>query len=214
MDKLLEYENLVGSIVNQYSNRNDKEDLFQVGMIGLITAYKKYDNSYDTKFSTYAYYYIIGEITKYIRENKTIKISKDLIRLNKNIQRLKETMSQKLGRMPTNTELSLFLEVDEKKIEEAEIATNEIKSLDYTYEDENNDLYNYIKTEDKQTKENILDLRKELYKLGREERGLIIARYFEEMTQLETSKELGLSQVQVSRQESKILKKLKVRLEA
>ena len=214
MEQLLQYENLVRSIVNQYGNKNDKEDLYQVGMMGLMKAYRNYDQKQETKFSTYAYYYILGEVTKYIRENKVIKVSKDLIKLNKGIERAKEVMSQRLGRTPTDTEISLFLEVDEEKIKQATLATNEIKSLDYCYEEEQNNLYNSIKIEDKNTDESILDLRNELYNLSKEERGLIIDRYFEEMTQLETSKKLGLSQVQVSRQETKILQKLKRRLEA
>lgn len=214
MEQLLQYENLVRSIVNQYGNKNDKEDLYQVGMLGLINAYRNYDKKQETKFSTYAYYYILGEVTKYIRENKVIKVSKDLIKLNKSIERAKEVMSQRLGRIPTDTEISLFLEVDEEKIKQATIATNEIKSLDYCYEEEQNNLYNSIKIEDKNTDDDILDLKNELYNLSKEERGLIIDRYFEEMTQLETSKKLGLSQVQVSRQETKILQKLKRRLEA
>lgn len=166
------------------------------------------------KFSTYAYYYVLGEITKYIRENRTIKISKDLIKLKKKIEQAKELMSQKLGRKPTNIELSIFLEIDEEKIEQALLVNIETKSLDYCYEEESNDLYNYIKTEDNSTNENILDLKNELLKLSNEERELIVDRYFEEMTQSETSKKHGLSQAQVSRQESKILKKLKTRLEA
>lgn len=214
MEELLQYENLVRSIVNQYGNRNDKEDLHQVGMMGLMKAYRNYDEKQETKFSTYAYYYILGEVTKYIRENKVIKVSKDLIKLNKSIERAKEVMSQRLGRIPTDTEIALFLEVDEEKIKQATIATNEIKSLDYCYEEDQNSLYNSIKVEDRSTDESILDLRTELCNLSKEERGLIIDRYFEEMTQLETSKKLGLSQVQVSRQETKILQKLKRRLEA
>ena len=70
-------------------------------MVGLIDAYKHYDKSFDTKFSTYAYYYIIGEINKYIRESSSLKVSKSLIDLNKNILKTKEVMTQKLGRVPT-----------------------------------------------------------------------------------------------------------------
>jgi len=214
MEQLLQYENLVRSIVNQYGNKNDKEDLYQVGMIGLMKAYKNYDENQETKFSTYAYYYILGEVTKYIRENKVIRVSKDLIKLNKSIEHAREVMSQRLGRLPTDTEVALFLEVDEEKIKQATIATNEIKSLDYCYEEEQNNLYNSIKVEDKSTNESILDLKMELSNLSKEERNLIVDRYFEEMTQTETSKKLGLSQVQVSRQEAKILQKLKQRLVA
>lgn len=172
------------------------------------------DNVRKAKFSTYAYYYVLGEITKYIRENKAIKVSKDVVKLKRQIESAKEVMTQRLKREPSNTELSLFLEIDEEKLEQVLQINTETKSLDFCYENEKNDLYNSIITNDQNTKESILDLKNELLKLSSEERGLIIDRYFEEMTQLEASKKHGLSQAQVSRQETKILKKLRKRLEA
>lgn len=211
MDNILEYEKLVYSIIHKYKHF-DQDDLYQAGMLGLINAYKNFNSDYNIKFSTYAYCYIIGEVTKYIREAKSIKVSKDLIKLNKSIDKAKEVMRQKLKREPTITELSLFLEVDEAKIEEAYIANENIKSLDYSYDDEQDDLYNSIKTEEKNITPRILDLKNEIMNLSSEERDIIIARYYEELTQSETSKELGISQVQVSRKETKILQKLRTRL--
>ena len=81
MDTLLDYEGLIYSIINKYPRRFDYDDLYQVGMIGLIDAYKHYDESYETKFSSFAYYYIIGEINKYIRESSSLKVSRSLIEL-------------------------------------------------------------------------------------------------------------------------------------
>lgn len=130
MDKLLEYENLIYKIISKYPKRFDKDDLYQVGMIGLIDAYKHYDNSYDTKFSTYAYYYIIGEVNKYIRENSSLKVSKKLIDLKKKIIKTKELMEQKLGREPTHLELSLYLDIEEKDLSMALNATDEVSSLE------------------------------------------------------------------------------------
>ena len=69
MEQLLEYENLVYSIINKYSGY-DKDDLYQAGIMGLIQAYKNYDSSFNVKFSSYAYYYILGEVTKYINIEK------------------------------------------------------------------------------------------------------------------------------------------------
>ena len=211
MEDILEYENLVYSIINKYKNF-DREDLYQVGMIGLMDAKKNYKKDINTKFSTYAYFYILGKVKEYIRKSNPYKISKDIIKLNKSIEKATDIMSQRLGRNPTNLELSLFLEIDEQKIEEAKMSLQNIKSLDYYYDDENIDLYNSIKIEDKNTNSDILDLKDAINGLSKEEQNIIIDRYFNDLTQKEISKELGISQVQVSRKETKILQKLKATL--
>lgn len=209
MEELLNYEGLVYGIIQRYTNYFDRDDLYQVGMIGLINAYHNYDSSQGTKFSTYAYYYIQGEVKKYVRDSGLVKISGDLIKLNNSVERAKEHMRQKLGREPTTTEVSLFLEIDEEKIEEAKVAALDVKSLDYSFEDESVELYNSVAAIDKDTDPRVLDLKTEISKLPVEDRHLIVARYFEDMTQSETSRELGISQVQVSRKEGKILEKLR-----
>ena len=106
MDELLEYEGLVYSIINKYNGRIDVDDLYQVGMIGLIEAYKHFDSSHNIKFSSYAYYYIVGEITKFIRNNRPVRVSRDVIKLNKSIDKAKELMTQRLGREPSDLEIS------------------------------------------------------------------------------------------------------------
>lgn len=212
MEELLNYEGLVCSIIQRYTNYFDRDDLYQVGMIGLINAYHNFDSSQGTKFSTYAYYYVFGEVKKYVRESGIVKVSSDLIRLNQSVEKVKEKMSQKLGREPTTTEISLFLEVDEEKIEEARVAAMDVKSLDYSFDDENVEFYNSVASFDRETDAGVLDLKTEIAKLSSEEKKLIVARYFEDMTQSEASRELGISQVQVSRKEGKILEKLRVAL--
>ena len=209
MEDILEYENLVYSIINKYKNF-DREDLYQVGMIGLIDAKRNYKEEVNTKFSTYAYFYILGKVKEYIRKSNPYKISKDIIKLNKSIEKATDIMSQRLGRTPTDLELSLFLEIDEEKIIETRQALQNIKSLDYN--EENVDLYNSIKVEDKNINSDILDLKEAINNLSKEEQDIIIDRYFNDLTQTEVSKELGMSQVQVSRKETKILQKLKATL--
>ena len=203
MEEVLEYDGLIYSIISKYPKRYDREDLYQVAMIGLIDALNHYKSDYDTKFSTFAYYYIVGEVNKYIRENSSLKVSKNLIELKKKIIKTREIMSQKLGRNPTNLEISLFLEVDEELINDALIATDEISSIEENLDN--------IKSYD-DTSAEVLDLKNEIDKLSDLERKLIIARYYNELTQSETSKLLGISQVQVSRNETKILRKLKTKL--
>lgn len=203
MEGLLEYDGLIYKIISKYPKRYDRDDLYQVGMLGLIDAYKHYNSNYDTKFSTFAYYYIVGEVNKYIRENSSLKISRNIIELKKKILECRDVMTQKLGRAPTNLEISLYLDVDISLIDNALVATDEVASID--------DNINLIKSYD-DTSPEVLDLKGELKKLSSEEKRLIYARYFEDLTQSETSNILGMSQVQVSRSEGKILKKLRENL--
>ncbi len=203
MDTLLDYEGLIYSIINKYPKRFERDDLYQVGMLGLIDAYKHFDSSQGTKFSTYAYYYIIGEVNKYIRESSSLKVSKNLIDLKKSIIKAKEVISQRIGREATNVEVAVYLEVEEEMIDMAMQATDEMESID--------NVCNVVKTYD-DTSPEVLDLRNEIMNLPSEERNLILARYYEELTQRETSDILGISQVQVSRCEAKILQKLRDRL--
>lgn len=212
VDIIMNNEKLVYSIINKYKGYYDKEDLYQVGMIGLINALKNFNEKMNVKFSTYAYTYIFGEVNRYIRENNNLKISKDIIKLKRKIEVSKDILRQKLLREPTRQELSLILEMDEDKIEEIENIKQETKSLDYISEENNSNLYNSIKTEEKIIRPEIIDLKDEIKNLKEEEKKLIYSRYFIDMTQQETSKELGISQVQVYRKETKILKKLKQRL--
>ena len=204
MEELLDYEGLVYSIINKYPRRFDRDDLYQVGMIGLIDAYKHFDSDQDTKFSTYAYYYVLGEVNKYIRGSSSLKVSKELIDLKKKIIEVRDVMTQKLGRVPTDDEVALFLDVEIDVIRQAMEATEEVESIDNGYD-------NY-KSFDDNTSPEVLDLKDELSKLPKNERDLIYARYFNELTQSETSNLLGISQVQVSRNEAKILMKLRTRL--
>lgn len=209
-----EYVKMIYSIAHKYSFGSDFEDLCQVGQVGLLKAYENYDKDVGSNFSSYAYLYIKGEILKYIRENRVIKVSKDMLTLNKSILKAKEVLSQKMMRIPTNTELAMFLEIDEEKINEALISCEYVKSLDYELNDDGRELtmYDSIKYDEKGYNDNILDLKDELNKLSIEERKLIIERYYNDKSQQETSKELGISQVQVSRNEAKILTKLRNKL--
>ncbi len=212
MNDILEYERLVYDVIKRYSNYYDKDDLYQAGMLGLAKAYTKFSNQYNTKFSTFAYFYIKGEVCSYIRENNGVKINKDLLKLNRSIDKAREVLSQKLGRLPSDSELSLFLEVDEKLISEAKEVSTPVKSLDSEIVDESINLYNCIKVEDKNLNSEIIDLRDEISKLNEEDKKIIYDRYYKDLTQNEVSSDLGINQVQVSRKEKKILQKLKTRL--
>ena len=212
VDLLVDNEKLVYSIINKFRGYFDMDDLYQVGMIGLIKASKNFNKSEGVKFSTYAYTYVFGEVNKYIRENNNLKIGKDAIRLKKSIEKAKDIMRQKLLREPTTLEVSLFLDMPLEKVIEIESIKQETKSLDYIGEEDSNSLYNKVSFENKEIDPEILDLKIELDHLDNDEKKLIYSRYYLDMTQQETSKEMGMSQVQVYRKEAKIFKKLKSRL--
>ena len=211
MENILKYENMIYKMIGHYQSF-DQEDLYQVAMIGLMKAQKNFNPDENTKFSTYAYYYILGEIKNYISTNNPMKVRRDLLRLHQSIEHSKEVMSQRLKREPTTEELSVFLEVPVEKIEEAYLATRQVESLDYAYDEEGDNLYNSFGQKEQQMTEEVLDLKNAIQALPLEEQQLIVARYYEGMTQQETSETLGISQVQVSRKETKILQKLKTTL--
>jgi len=217
MEEILEYQRLVYSIIKKFSGY-DMEDLMQVGNVGLAKAYKNYKEGFNTKFSTYAYTYILGEVLTYIRESRSFKISKEYGKLYKKINEAKELLSQKLMREVSNFEVACFLEIDEALVDEVILANSQIKSLDASInefdEDKEINLYDFAKYQEKGYEADNLDLFMELEGLQEEEKTLIYDRYFNDLTQSEVSKKLSMSQVQVSRNEAKILKKLRDRLTA
>ncbi len=199
---ILEYEKLIYAVMRYFKNYPNKEDLFQVGCIGLINAYNNYDNTSDTKFSTYAYSYILGEMRKLVREDKGIKVSRNITRLYVQIERSSIYLTQHLMRVPSISEIAEFMEIDEELVAEALNSTNTLLDIDD------------IQVDNRHDDSDILDLRQELSKLSSEELDLITKRYMEDMTQTEVASTLGMSQVQVSRKEHKVLEKLKQQLVA
>lgn len=217
MHSILEYEKLVYSIVSKYCyNNNDLEDLYQVGMMALQKASEKYNSDYNSQFSTFAYLYIKGEVLKFLKENRLIKINKDMIKLNKVINKSKEVLQQKFLREATLDEIAQFLEIPQEKVIECIESMEYVRSLDYELNDEGKEmnLYDSVSYEEKGYNDDIIDLRNEIEKLDSRDRKLIKLRYYEDKSQQETSKVLGMTQVQVSRNETKILTKLRTKLAA
>lgn len=217
MEEILEYEKLVYSVIRKFQGY-DIEDLKQVGMVGLAKAYKNYKEGFNTKFSTYAYTYILGEVLSYIRESRSFKISREYGSLYKKINEAKELLSQRLMREVSNFEIACFLEIDESLIDEIILANSKVQSLDASLnefgEDKEINLYDFAKYNEKGYQAENIDLFMELDNLTEMEKELIYDRYFNDLTQSEVSKKLSMSQVQVSRNEAKILKKLRDRLAA
>ncbi len=207
-------KNLIYKIATLFNG--NKEDLFQVGCIGLINAYKKYDESYNTKFSTYAYPYILGEISNYVKKDKGIKVSREISKLNSRIERASILLTQKLMREPTVDELADYLEIDSYFVVEAMKARYPIMSTDSVINDEGREitLLDTIPDINCMDMSTLVALKEELLKLNSFDRELINERYVQNLTQSEVASNLGISQVQVSRKEQKVLSKLRDNLAA
>ena len=211
--EISDYQNLVRSFARKYSyNESDYEDMYQEGMKKLWELAENFDTSMEVKFSTYAYLHVMGAIIKYGNENKTIRVSKDVLKLNRSINSMREALTQKLMRTPTYEELSDICEVPIERIFEAEIASDYVRSSDYTVnqDDEGKDLtpYDNVPYFEPGYDDRIIDLRTAVKRLPIEDRRLIYSRYYEGRNQSETAEALGTNQVQVSRKEGKVLAKL------
>jgi RNA polymerase sporulation-specific sigma factor len=182
-----------------------KEDLYQAGVIGIIKAYKNYKQDSTTKFSTYAYNYIYGEMYELANNLRSIKLSKDVLKIYKQIEKTKYLLAQQLNRIPSIQEISSYLQIDELLINQIINSTNQIMSLD---EDEKRPLYETVSTETKIPQSQIIDIKDSINTLDDCEKEIIKYRYFKDYTQSETAKILGISQVKVSRYEKKSLTKM------
>ena len=207
---------LVWSIVRRFLGRGQEaEDLFQIGVIGLMKAVDKFDLSYEVMFSTYAVPMISGEIKRYLRDNNSlIKMSRSIKENGWKIKAAKERLAYELGRDATMEELAAATELSVEDIVTAMEANSEIESIYKTvYQGDGNEIYLVDRiSEEKNEAESLIDrmtVEQLLASLTEEERLLITSRYFEDKTQVETAKLLGISQVQVSRLEKKILLKMR-----
>lgn len=203
------YSDKIYNIVKRMSYY-DRDDLFQAGCMGLIKAYRTYDPSKGAELFSYAYKSILGEIRAYIRENRNIKVSRDLYYLKGKIEEARSIVSQKLMRNPTIQEIASFLEVSVDEITFALSTNYSTTSLDKTVDDEDKDMcfYDVIPNVEVLEKEDLLTLKTSLEKLDEKDRKIINLRYMSDYTQQETANIMGMSQVQVSRKESKVLQKL------
>ena len=208
---------LVWCVVKRFYGRGtDAEDLFQIGSIGLLKAIDKFDLSYDVKFSTYAVPMISGEIKRFLRDDGMIKVSRSLKELSWKSLKAGERLTDRLGREPTMDELSEELGVEKEELVQAMEAGGEVDSLYRPiHQKEGSEIRLLDKIEEKEKSEDkILDrivLKQLLESLDPQERRLIWLRYFADRTQSDVGKIMGISQVQVSRMEKKIMENLKKR---
>ena len=206
---------LIYSVAKRFLGRGvDMEDLFQIGSIGLLKAVDKFDTSYDVRFSTYAVPMIAGEIKRFLRDDGIVKVSRSLKENQYRVCQMRETLEIRFGREPTLSELSEELEIPVEELVMIMESRVEVESLHKTiYQGEGTEISLMDKLPEKENQQEILlnkiFLKEMLEKLEPKERQLIRMRYFQERTQTEIALELGVSQVQVSRMEKKILKKMR-----
>ncbi len=206
---------LVLSILRGFNKGNyNMDDLFQVGVIGLIKAIDNFDLSYNLKLSTYAVPLILGEIKRYIRDNTSIRVSRSIKDLAYSIINYKEKYFNKYGKEPTNAEIAKELEVPEYKIAYALDSLKEPMSIfEPIYNDGGDTIYLQDQIADKKElnndKDMLISLRKGLEKIKEREREILIERYIVGKTQMEIAESLNISQAQVSRIEKNAILSLK-----
>ncbi len=211
---------LIWSIVKRFNGRGyDLEDLYQIGCMGFIKSIKRFDTNYDVKLSTYAVPYMIGEIKRYIRDDGPIKVSRGIKELGMKIRELQKENMNKEGKELTIEELEAELKISKEDIALALEANNTVESIDnkfYTDNKDGNSLNFIEKISSNKNEEEIitnkLAIKQLIEDLDKREKEIICLRFYKDKTQSQVAKILGITQVQVSRIERKILANMKMKL--
>lgn len=211
-EQIEEYAKMIYSQIKDFPNYKYKDDLFQSGSLGLLKAFKNYDESRGVKLSTYAHLSIFGEMRKQAREDKGIKISRSITKLYPQIEKGRMLLTQKLMREPTIYELSEYLDLEESLIIECLNSVNCLQSLDEPIKGEENDMSLYEIYGEEQDIDTKIMLEQALESLDEIELKIYRLRYEFGLSQTKIAEYLNTSQVQVSRLESKVKQKLKRKL--
>ena len=217
---MLVFENtgLIWSIVRRFTGRGyELEDLFQIGCIGILKAIDKFDMTYDVKFSTYAVPMILGEIKRFIRDDGMVKLSRSVKENGWRIRNAESELIASLGREPTIDEIARYIEMTREEVVYTLEANREVESINRViYENEGNEVCIGDQVADKSDGEELVNrivLKKLIEELKDKEKIIINMRYFSDKTQAQVAESLGISQVQVSRLEKKILLRLREKME-
>lgn len=209
---------LVWSVARRFQNRgHELEDLFQIGVIGLLKCIDKFDLSYEVKFSTYAVPMITGEIKRFLRDDGMIKVSRSLKETAYKVKLAEDKLSMEGGNEPTIHQIADYLQISVEEIAASLESSAEIESLYQTiYQGDGKSIYMIDKVrEGEDESESIVDrltVQDMIEGLNEKEKQIIKLRYFESKTQTEIAKLTGISQVQVSRLEKKILLQMRKKL--
>lgn len=208
---IVENTPLVKSVVRRYSGKNvEYDDLMQLGSMGLLKAIKNFDENFNVRFSTYAVPMIAGEIKRFIRDDGAVKVSRSLKLLAFNIGKFKDDFSKSNNREPTIDEISKEFNVDKEEVVFALDSTRYPLSLNDTQgDDEGAPLIDKIGENTSNDLDDKIILKGVIKDLPEREKKIIILRYYRDKTQSEVAGIMGVSQVQISRIENKILSKIK-----
>lgn len=198
-----ENEGLIYDVASKFYNV-EFDDLYQLGVLGLLKAYRMYKNTSKAKFTTYAYKYVFGEMYQAISNSRTIKTGRDVLKQYREIMKAKEFLCQQLHKEVSNLEVALYLNQDESIVENVISHFDTPLSLD----DIIIDRLKSDNLEQKNIDDNIC-LKEAIAKLDNKEQDIIKYRYYQDKTQSETAALLGLTQVMVSRYEQQGLNKLR-----
>ena len=210
---------LIWNIVKRFMGRGyETDDLYQIGSIGLIKAIKRFDINLDVQLSTYAVPYIMGEIKRFLRDDGMLKVSRQTKELAIKIKHIQSEYMNKVGEELSITKISEILKVSKEEIAAAIDSNNIVDSI-YSTEGQDTDDRMLIEkiTDEKDEYNNLVDkitLDKIISNLEEREKKVVILRFYKEKTQAQVGKILGITQVQVSRIEKRVLEKMRLKLEA
>ena len=210
---------LIWNIVRRFIGRGyETDDLYQIGCIGLIKAIKRFDVNLDVQLSTYAVPYIMGEIKRFLRDDGMLKVSRQTKELAIKIKQIQNEYMNKKGEEISITKISEILKVSKEEIAAAIESNNVVDSI-YAAEGQDDDERMLIEkiTDEKDEYNHLVDkitLDELINNLDEREKKVVILRFYKEQTQAQVGKILGITQVQVSRIEKKVLEKMRLKLEA
>ena len=219
-DLISNNKGLIWSIINRFKDRGyEVEDLYQIAVIGFIKCIKKFDPSFEVRLSTYAVPYILGEIKRFIRDDGPIKISRSIKELNIKIIELQKEYLNKYGKEITLEQLAKELKTSKEDIAMALDSARPVNSIeDSQYRDNKTDktisLIDQLSSGKDEENEitNRITIKKLISELKDNEKEVILLRYYKGKTQMQVAKILGITQVQVSRIERKVLDNMKRKL--
>jgi len=204
---------LVWSVVQRFLNRGyEADDLFQIGCIGLLKAVDKFDLRFDVKFSTYAVPMIIGEIKRFLRDDGSVKVSRSMKELANRIRTVRDELTKEYGRQPTVSDIAEALSITPEEVVLAQEALRSPASIHETVFENDSDpilLMDQIADDSHEKWFDRMALREAIERLSEREQLIVYLRYFRDQTQSEVAERLGISQVQVSRLEKKILQTIR-----
>ena len=202
-------QGLIWNIVKRFLGRGyDKEDIYQIGCLGFIKAIRRFDASFDVKLSTYAVPYILGEIKKFLRDDGPVKVSRSLKELNSKINELQKEYKKK-GKELNILEISRILKIPKEEIAMAIESSKSVESIESSVGEgiENINIIDTLSTDKDEATliTNRIAIQELIKNLDEREKQIILLRFYKDKTQSEVAKIIGISQVQVSRIEKKIL---------